>query len=612
MAANVASNDHELVTFKRLVPGIFSKLIRLPSVVKAVKSALHVSDEDYLSLGWKLEENASLYPDKPAILYEDDRFTHKEFNEAVNQYCHYLLSKGIKKGESVVVMLENRPEFLMVAGALAKIGAISVLINTNQRDRVLHHSISLTKGLQFIIGEELVDAFEAIKPDLDLSGEETYYVVLDKGQNVIPEHYVDLTQEIKTMPVDNPSTTGTIQAKDPICYIFTSGTTGKPKAAIMGNRRWVSAMYGLGRFLMDMKTDDVLYCPLPLFHTTGFCVGWTVAISMGSAFAIRRKVSVSEFWKDAKKYNATAFVYIGELCRYLSNQPVSIEDNKNSMKKCIGNGLRPDIWQDFKSRFAIKQISELYGATEFGFAFVNLFNIDNTVGMCLTPFAIVRYDIDTESPILDENGFMQCVNKGESGVLLGEISEKTPFQGYTDPKASEKKIWRDVFEKGDTWLNTGDFVRDLGYKHIQFSDRLGDTFRWKGENVSTTEVEETINTLADVEQAAAYGVQIPGTDGRAGMAAIISSVPEESFDLSALAETLQKVLPAYAVPKFIRFKKEIETTPTFKVKKALLHKEGFDPNINAEPIFALLPGKKEYVPMDNALYLEIISGKYRL
>ncbi|RJP82913.1 MAG: long-chain-acyl-CoA synthetase [Desulfobacteraceae bacterium] len=606
-----ALNHKDLVTFGSLVPGIVSKLVRLPSVVNAIKSALHVKDDDYLSLGWKIEENARLYPDRPAILCENERLTHREYNEAVNRYCHYLLSEGVKKGEPVVVMLENRPEFLMVAGALAKIGAIASLINTNQRNQVLLHSISLTKGLRFIIGEELVDAFETVRPDLKLSGEETFYFVPDGGKNPAPKGYIDLPLAAARMPADNPKTTGTIQAKDPICYIFTSGTTGMPKAAIMGNRRWVSAMFGLGRLLMNMKTDDVLYCPLPLFHTTGFCVGWTVASSMGSAFAIRRKFSAGEFWKDAEKFNATAFVYIGELCRYLLNQPESLSDGRNPMKKCIGNGLRPDIWSEFKSRFAIRQISELYGATEFGFAFVNLFNIDNTVGMCLTPFAIVRYDIENEKPILDANGYMPRVKKGESGILLGEISDKTPFHGYTDPKASEQKIWRDVFKQGDIWLNTGDFVRDLGYRHIQFSDRLGDTFRWKGENVSTTEVEETINTMEHVEQAAVYGVRIPGTDGRAGMAAIIPSVPEDSFDLKELAETLHRVLPPYAIPKFIRFKKEIETTPTFKVKKVVLHNEGFDPGVIPEPLFAMLPGKKEYIPLNKSLYQDIVAGKYR-
>lgn len=607
----VPVNKNDLLTFWHLVPGIASKLKRLPSVVKAIKSALGVSDEDRISLGWKLEENAKLYPDKTAVLFEDQRLTHKELNEAINRHCHYFIDRGVQKGDTVTVMLENRPEFLIVAGAFAKIGAVASLINTNQRDKVLLHSLGVVKGKIYVIGEELLEAFQAVMPELDLDGNETFYFVPDKGQHPKPDGFLDLSETVKGQPATDPPTTGEVKAKDPICYIFTSGTTGLPKAAVMGNRRWVSAMFGLGRLIMDMNSDDVLYCPLPLFHTTGFCVGWTVAASKGSAFAIRRKFSATNFWKDAHKFKATSFVYIGEMCRYLLHQPPTPEDQANPMKKCIGNGLRPDIWETFKKRFAIRQISELYGATEFGFAFVNMLNIDNTVGVCLTPFAIVKYDIENETMVPDENGYLQRVAKGESGILLGEISDKVPFHGYTDKQASDKKVLRNVFKPGDVWLNTGDFVRDLGYRHIQFSDRLGDTFRWKGENVSTTEVEQIINTLPQVTQAAVYGVAIPKTDGRAGMAAIVPAVPPAEFDLKSLSDALHKTLPAYAVPKFIRFKQEIEVTPTFKVKKALLSKEGFDSGPAEDTIFTLLPGRKEYVPLEPELCAEITAGKYK-
>lgn len=611
MAKISTSNDQDLVKFRHLVPGILSALKRLPSVVKSTRSALTISDEDNISLGWKLEENARMYPDKPAIFYEEQRLNHKELNETINRYCHHFLSIGLKKGDTVTVMLENRTEFFFVVGAFAKIGVVASLINTNQRDKVLIHSLTVTKGSIYIIGEELIHAFEEVKQDLGLSRDETLYFVSDKGQNPMPESYTDLPRATKNQSTADPQTTGKVQAKDPICYIFTSGTTGMPKAATMENRRWLAAMHGFGSTIMNLSTDDVLYCTLPLFHSAAFSVGWPVAVANGAAYAIRRKFSVNHFWKDAKKYNATAFVYIGELCRYLLNQPPSPEDSSNPMKKCIGNGLRPDIWNEFKERFAIEQISEFYGATEFGFAFINAFNIDNTVGMCMTPFAIVKYDVDGEKPILNKKGFMQRVKKGESGLLLGEISDKVQFKGYTDKKATKKKLLKNVFKKGDIWLDTGDFVRDLGYKHIQFSDRLGDTFRWKGENVSTVEVEQIINTLPEIEQAAVYGINIPETDGRAGMAAIIPSVLEENFNLKLLAEALHKVLPVYAIPKFIRFKKELETTPTFKVKKALLSKEGFDPDIIKDSIYAMLPGKKEYIPLKTELYQKIANGKYR-
>ncbi|MBU2548951.1 MAG: AMP-binding protein, partial [Proteobacteria bacterium] len=366
-----------------------------------------------------------------------------------------------------------------------------------------------------------------------------------------------------------------------------------------------------GKLLMDLNENDVLYCTLPLFHTTAFCVGWPTAAANGAALAIRRKFSATRFWSDAEHFKATAFVYIGELCRYLLNQPPRPEDRDNPMKKIVGNGLRPDIWLEFKKRFGIRQITELYGATEFGFAFTNFFNIDHTVGMCLTPFAIVRYDLDADRFILDENGLMQRVQRGEAGMLLAEISEKTPFVGYTDRTATEKKILKDVFEPGDVWLNTGDFVRDQGFKHIQFADRLGDTFRWKGENVSTTQVEEVISAMPQVSQAAVYGVRIPGTDGRAGMASVIPSLGLDQVDLEALTSALHEALPAYAVPKFIRFKTEFDVTPTFKVKKSILRNEGFDLEKTADPIYALLPDRETYVPLTPELFAEIEGGKFR-
>jgi len=600
-----------LVRFHNLIPGILSLMGRLPSAVKSTLAALNLGDEDHYSLGLILEENARIHPDRNAILYEDRKLSHGGLNAAVNQHAHYFISIGVKRGDPVIVFMENRPELLIVIGALAKIGAISSLINTNQRDQVLTHSINQTRGCVFIVGEELIEPFEAVRDTLGLSGEERMLYVPDSGLGTMQKGYIDLSEATRGQAVGNPPTTAQIQIKDPICYIFTSGTTGMPKAAILGNRRWMAAFYGIGRLLMNLRPHDVLYCTLPLYHTTALCVGWPAAAANGAALAIRRKFSVSSFWGDARKFNATAFVYIGELCRYLLNQPPSPDDARNPMKKIVGNGLRPDIWMAFKSRFAVKQITELYGATEFGFAFINFLNIDNTVGMCLTPYAIVEYDLDEEGPLRNQDGFMKKVRRGESGLLIAEISEKVPFHGYTDKSATESKILRDVFEKGDTWLDTGDFVQDLGYRHIQFADRLGDTFRWKGENVSTTQVEETISTLPQVSQAAVFGVKIPKTDGRAGMAAIIPSVPVEDFDLVVLAKALHRSLPPYAVPKFLRLKEEFEITPTFKVKKSVLRNESYDHALDENPTFALLPGEQEYVPLTAGLLKGISGGRYR-
>lgn len=611
MKTGALNYSQNLIRPRDLIPGLASMMLRLPSLIRSFKSLMKLKENDRIGLGWKLESNAQLYPNKNAILSHDGNLTHGELNEAVNRHCHHFLSSGIKKGDSVVVMLENRPSFFVLIGALAKIGATATLINTNQRGSVLSHSLNLNKASSFLIGEELVKEFEAVKSDLKLDGNEIFYYVSDKGQSTKPKGFVNISEVVKNQSVENPSTTREIMLKDSLCHIFTSGTTGLPKAAKLKNRRWIGTMYSIGGLVMNLKPNDVLYCPLPLFHSTAFCMGWAVAAYSGSAIAIRRKFSVSEFWKDVEKFKATAFVYIGELCRYLLNQPTRPEDKKNPIKKCLGVGLRPDIWKKFKYRFGIKQICELYSASEYEFAFFNLLNINNTVGICFTPFAIVKYDNEAELPILDENGFMQRVETGEKGLLLAGITKSLPFYGYSNDEATENKVFRNVFNSDDIWLNTGDFVCDLGCRHIQFADRLGDTFRWKGENVSSLEVEEIINKRSDVSQASVYGVQIPGTDGKAGMAGLVLTEPIAEFDLKALAAHLHESLPSYAIPKFIRFKAKFETTPTFKVKKTVLRDDGFDPNINDEPVFALLPGTEEYVPMKLGLYKEIIEGKFR-
>ena len=340
-------------------------------------------------------------------------------------------------------------------------------------------------------------------------------------------------------------------------------------------------------------------------------MGWSAALANGAAMAIRRKFSASHFWEDTRKFNATAFNYIGETTRYLMNQPAKPDDRNNPVEKIVGNGLRPDIWKPFKKRFGISKVYEFYGATEMLLAFYNLLNLDNTMGFNLDPYAIVRYDLDTDEPVRSKNGFFEKVDRGEAGLLLGEILDRTPFAGYTDEASSRKKIFRDVFAPGDMWLNTGDMVRDLGFRHAQFVDRLGDTFRWKGENVSTAEVEEIVNSFPDISHSAVYGVVIQGTDGRAGMASLVPSVPVPQFDFQGFCDHLHRALPSYAVPIFIRIKTEFDTTDTHKIKKTDLKKEGFDLDQLSDPVYVLLPGSNEYTPLTREIHEGIIQGQYR-
>lgn len=605
-------NIDRQIKFNDLLPGIASRLKRLPHLVKTAFEMKSISMEDNNSVGRVIERNAELYPFKRALLYEDQVFTHKQLNEAVNRYANYFLSAGIKKGDVAGVFLENRPELVMIIVALSKIGAIASLINPNQTGKVLLHSVTITCKNLFIVGEEMLSAFEEIRPELTLTPEAKIYFLPDGSSMTPPQGYLDLNAHVNASPTVNPPTTPEIQLKDPFAYVFTSGTTGLPKASIQLNFKWVGAGRWFGKFNMDLTSDDTMYIALPFYHTNGLHVAWATASIVGAAIAIRRKFSASNFWKDTRKFNATAFMYIGEILRYLMNQPPREDDRDNPVTKIVGNGLRPDIWKQFKQRFDIKNVYELYGAAEGPLIFTNFFNLDCTVGLCPTPYAIVQYDIDEDDPARDPNGFFKKASPGEPGLLIGKITDLSPFIGYTSKEDSNKKIFRDVFEKGDAWFNSGDLMREIGLKHVQFVDRIGDTFRWKGENVSTTEVEEIVNRVKGVSEATAYGVSIPGTDGRAGMVAIITDPLSNDLDMKTLAKTLKRDLPSYAVPFFIRLKTHFDTTATFKIKKTNLKKEGFDPDKTADPLYVLLPGKDEYQPLTQEIYAEILSGKYKL
>jgi acyl-CoA synthetase (AMP-forming)/AMP-acid ligase II len=612
MAENSPSSNEGLVSLVDYLKGWLGLSWRLPTLLRTQKQIANIGIENRESWGSMLEENAEKFPDNPAIKSEEACLSYREYNEAVNRCANYFISQGMTKGNVACIFLENRVELLIVYSAMAKIGVINSMINTNLRQDSLRHCLSLHPAKVYIIGEELIEAFEEVKSDLELQPEQRLYFIPDNGQNPAPEGFIDFNKAAENSPVSNPTTTAEVKPADTIAYVFTSGTTGgKPKAAVITHGRLVGGKYYNGKIVLNMMPDDTMYIPLPFFHTNALALSWPPVFANGSAVAIRRKFSVSNFWSDVRRYKATSWCYIGELCRYLMNQPPQANDRDNPLIKIIGNGLRPDIWQGFKNRFGIAGVYEIYGAAESNLYFVNLLNLDCTVGRCRLPYAIVKYDIDEDTAIRNKNGFMQRVAVGQTGLLLGEISETNPFVGYSSKEATESKIIHDVFTNGDSWFNTGDLMRDIGYGHVQFVDRTGDTFRWKGENVSTTEVEAVANTLPQVAISTVYGVKMPGGDGRAGMIAIIPECGLEEFDLKALCGHLQGTLPAYAVPKFLRLNKNLECTPTHKIKKVELKKEGFDPDRIDDMLYVLLPGEAEYQPLSDEIYQNILEGKYR-
>ncbi len=598
------------IKYKDYVFGLLSLYWRLDSFLIGSEFE-KIGPEKKVSLGKCLERNAIKFPNNKALLFEDQEYTYKELNEEINRYANFFLSLGVKKGEVINVFLKNRPELMFLMAAMSKIGTIGSLINTNQRATTLRHSLKLNQVRIYVIGEELIDAFEEVKEDLELTQENKIYFLEDKGERDIPDGYLNLSKEIVNQIIKNPPTTADILGKETYVYIFTSGTTGLPKAAHIRNAHTVGAILGWGKMALNMQPDDIIYISLPMYHSNALHLGWASAIANGSAVALSRRFSARNFWKEIIKYKATCFNYIGEICRYVYNQPPSPNDRRHNVYKIGGNGLRPEMWKEFKERFGIKEVYEHYGMTEMVGMFCNYLNLDCTIGICLSPHAIVKYDIEKSEPIRGDDGFLQRVGVGEAGLFLMKILNPYTFAGYTNKTASKQKIIENAFEDGDIWLYSGDMLKYIGFHHAQFVDRLGDTFRWKGENVSTSEVEDVISSFEEVDHSSVYGVQIPGTEGRVGMASIFSKKKHDEFNFNEIIKILNENLPRYAIPLFIRFLSKLSTTSTFKIQKSNKKKVGFDLSKTDDPIYVLLPDCKEYIQLTEKIYSDIINEKYR-
>lgn len=578
-----------------LIPS--TQIGRFSPLAKGLYTLISSKPDKYRSIGSHLEAHAKKRPTAPAIRYQDDIFNYDQVNRWVNKYSNYFISQGILPGETIGINIENRTECLIAVLAVVKTGAIAAMINTSQRGEVLLHSINLVKPKMMLIGEEQIENMASVAESLEMGLRTQLYYLKDEGVRPCPSFYQDMAEVSANQSEENPTTTNQIQMKQPCFYIFTSGTTGLPKASVMSHYRWHKSMAGMGLTSMRLTSDDTMYLSLPLYHNNALTVAMAGILGSGGCMAIGRKFSVSRFWDEVRHHEATTFCYIGELCRYLLNNPVKDNDQDHKIRAIIGNGLRPDIWMEFKQRFGIEHINEFYGASECNLVFTNAFNLDCTAGVCPLPYSIVEYDIENDQPVRNESNFMITVKKGDSGLLITEINDKQPFDGYTDKEASEKKILKNVFKQGDRWFNSGDMVIDQGFKHIAFADRLGDTFRWKGENVATTEVEAVANEFPGVEHSVVYGVEIPGTDGRAGMAALTLKDLND-FDEAAFSRHLHEKLPAYAVPLFIRIREQEEITGTFKYRKVELKKENYDLTLVNEPIFVMLPEHAKFIPLE--------------
>ncbi len=569
-------------------------------------------DSGIASFSLLLETNAEKFPNEVALICEGETETWQSLNERANRIANLLKAQGISRGDCVSLFMQNRIEFVVQVAAISKIGAVAGLINTNLTRQQLTHCVSLTGSKKIIFGEELTDPLNEVREELELNDGADYLWVRDDGTTPAPNWAIEIDSTDGSFDSSNPPETKSLEISNTAFYIFTSGTTGLPKAAVVSHKRLLPSAGMSATLLLRITQQDRMYNCLPLYHGTGLMIGLTAAFTVGASTVLRRKLSVSAFWDDIRKHNCTCFVYIGEFIRYLMSQPVSPKDKENRIRAIVGNGLRPDIWLDFKERFDIERIGEFYGASEGNGGFANVFNKDCTVGLGIAPSKIVAYDVAEDEVIRNADGFCIEQPEGEPGLLLIEITEKSKFEGYTSEEASNKKIMRNVFSEGDIYFNSGDLMKtvDVGFsfgqKHYQFVDRVGDTFRWKSENVSTNEVGEIINQHEHIVFTNVYGVEIPGADGRAGMAAIVLNEDVKALDADSISNHIIENLPGYARPIFIRLLSELPTTSTHKLQKNELRDQAFHLGTCPDDLYVLRPGEKVYTKLDSDFYDQII------
>ncbi len=584
-------------------------------ILLSAATAKQSSSSDLNSFSLLAENNAARLPDEIALICENETVTWFELNQRANRIANNLKQQGIVKGDCVSLFMQNRIEFVVQVVAICKLGAVAGLINTNLTRQQLVHCISLTNSKKCIFGEELTGPLNDVRPELALADGLDYLWVRDQGTDPAPNWAVELNSTDPELDDLNPPETKALEIGSTAFYIFTSGTTGLPKAAVVSHKRLIPTATMSATMLLRINQTDRMYNCLPLYHGTGLMVGMSAAFTVGASTVIRRRLSVSAFWDDIRKHNCTCFVYIGEFIRYLMSHPESPKDKENNVRAIVGNGLRPDIWVAFKKRFDIERIGEFYGASEGNGGFANVLNKDCTVGLGVVPCKIIAYDVAADEIIRNDSGFCIEQPEGEPGLLLIEITEKSKFEGYTSEEASNKKILTNVFIKGDAYFNSGDLMKtvDVGFafgrKHYQFVDRIGDTFRWKSENVSTNEVAELINQFKDIIFTNVYGVEIPGADGKAGMAAIVlkENLKTSDLDVEALSKHVIDNLPAYARPLFIRLLRELPTTTTHKLQKNELRDQAYHLEKVSEDLLVLQPGSNCYVRLDSDYYDKIVQ-----
>ena len=561
-----------------------------------------------------IEELAERLGDAPALLSDRECLTYLELAQRSNQYARWALQQELAKGDVVCLLMTNRPEYFAVWLGITSVGGVVALLNTNLVGSSLAHCINIVRPKHLIVAGELVDSLTTALPSLKDSP-----IVWTHGTGHALFHRIDINLRQQSGAALRKDERQSLTVEDRALYIFTSGTTGLPKAANVSHARvlqWTHWFAGM----MDAQSTDRMYTCLPMYHSVGGVLATGATLVAGGSVVIREKFSAVQFWSDVTRWDCTIFQYIGELCRYLLHADSSSDATGHRIRMACGNGLSPDVWDEFTDRFRIPRILEFYASTEGG---ISLFNVEGKRGSIghipaylahrFSP-ALVLFDVDKGEPIRNEHGFCMRCAPNEVGEAIGKVVDDpsnvgSRFEGYTNKQASDEKILRNVFEQGDAWVRTGDLMRKDEKGFFYFVDRIGDTFRWKGENVATSEVSRAIGTFPGVTHANVYGVAIPNTEGRAGMAALVT---KHEIDLSAFRKHLQSHLPSYACPLFLRIRDDVEVTGTFKYSKTELVREAYDPVLITDVIYFDNPESQSFIRLDKALYDRIQVGQIRL
>ena len=570
------------------------------------------------TLGDLLEARAREHGARALLRYGEREWSYAEVNAQANRVAHAAHALGVGRGDVVALAMENRPEFFFAWFGLAKLGAVAAFLNTQIGGRALAHALAATGAQRVIVGAECLHAFAA--PEVDHGGLALWRMAdaeRPAGEATRGLVALDFDARVAAAPPHDPDPLwrSGLVAGDAAVHIFTSGTTGLPKAAIISHARWL--MTGeVMQVTMDIGAADCFYCYLPLFHGAASLSVGATAIYAGASIALRRRFSRRAFWADVRRWRVTVCQYVGETCRYLLAEPPAAGEREHTLRKMVGAGLGVQSWTQWLERFGPMDIYEGWSATE---ANTTLINVDNRVGSCgRIPFAdktnlrLVRYDVERDEHVRDGDGRLVPCRPGEVGEAIGMICDLPDviagrFEGYTSAEATERKIMRNVFRDGDAWWSSGDLMRIDEDGYCWFVDRIGDTFRWKSENVTTTEVGEILGELPGIESVSVYGVRVPGAEGRAGMAAVVMA-PGRPFDPLALYRHAAARLPSYAAPLFVRVRPAADITATYKLRKVELQRQGFDAAQIADPLFVRDEQAARYVPLTPAALARALAG----